>query len=574
MSTTEKKRFLIETFGLDEDYIFSSRDSSFLPAVLRATFGRGVDVVLNFLTGDLLHDSWRACADFGRFVEIGKRDILDGGRLDMEIFERGITFTAFDLSALYYSTSLSRRAIWQALLHESVELYRYGRIKFFPPPQIFDISDVVKAFRAVSLSSRIGKIAVSLENPDSVIPFVRPRYDTRLDPNKSYFLVGCLGGLGRSLTRWMFGRGARSFVFLGRSGTEKREAIDLVEDLRKSGAQVRVVCGDVTVYKDVEHAIAQIPGTIGGVVQAAMGLDEALFATMSSEKWRKGVDPKIQGTWNIHNALKEKDGHLDFFILTSSISGSVGTATESNYCAANAFMDTFARYRRSLGLPAISIGLGMISEVGYLHEHPDIEALLLRKGLRAITESELLQIMDIALTEKFLSNQSYGSEHFIQGHVLTGLEAQGLQDIRRKGFEGGSHVLDDRRTSIMARALSDGSSGGMSSVIQEGPGSGHLPKSIAEALAADKIDGGALTRALESIVGQKISNLLLLPANQLDAKRHLSNFGLDSMLAAEFRQFIYRVFEVDVSFMMLLSKTTSVASLAKLIAEGLQDSQS
>lgn len=114
MSTTEKKRFLIETFGLDEDYIFSSRDSSFLPAVLRATFGRGVDVVLNFLTGDLLHDSWRACADFGRFVEIGKRDILDGGRLDMEIFERGITFTAFDLSALYYSTSLSRRAIWQA----------------------------------------------------------------------------------------------------------------------------------------------------------------------------------------------------------------------------------------------------------------------------------------------------------------------------------------------------------------------------------------------------------------------------------------------------------------------------
>lgn len=71
----------------------------------------------------------------------------------------------------------------------------------------------------------------------------------------------------------MFGRGARSFVFLGRSGTEKREAIDLVEDLRKSGAQVRVVCGDVTVYKDVEHAIAQIPGTIGGVVQAAMGLD-------------------------------------------------------------------------------------------------------------------------------------------------------------------------------------------------------------------------------------------------------------------------------------------------------------
>ena len=113
MSTIEKKTFLIETFGLNEEHIFSSRDSSFLPAVLRATSGRGVDVVLNFLTGDLLHDSWRTCADFGRFIEIGKRDILDGGRLDMEVFSRGVTFTAFDLSSLYYSSSLSHRAIWQ-----------------------------------------------------------------------------------------------------------------------------------------------------------------------------------------------------------------------------------------------------------------------------------------------------------------------------------------------------------------------------------------------------------------------------------------------------------------------------
>ena len=71
----------------------------------------------------------------------------------------------------------------------------------------------------------------------------------------------------------MFGQGARRFVFFGRSGTEKQEAKNLVEDLRKSGADVSVIYGNVANSADVEQAIAQIPRPIGGVIQAAMGLD-------------------------------------------------------------------------------------------------------------------------------------------------------------------------------------------------------------------------------------------------------------------------------------------------------------
>ena len=71
----------------------------------------------------------------------------------------------------------------------------------------------------------------------------------------------------------MFGQGARRFVFFGRSGTEKQGAKNLVEDLRNSGADVSVIYGDVANYVDVEQAIAQIPRPIGGVIQAAMGLD-------------------------------------------------------------------------------------------------------------------------------------------------------------------------------------------------------------------------------------------------------------------------------------------------------------
>ena len=111
VSTADKKDFLVKEFGLQREHIFQSRDASFAEGVLAATNGRGVDVVLNSLTGDLLHVSWRCCADFGRFVEVGKRDILDAGKLDMHVFLRNVTFTAFDLSELYYHESKSYRDI-------------------------------------------------------------------------------------------------------------------------------------------------------------------------------------------------------------------------------------------------------------------------------------------------------------------------------------------------------------------------------------------------------------------------------------------------------------------------------
>lgn len=104
---------MTEKLGLKEEHIFNSRDSSFLHGILAITEGRGVDVILNFLTGDLLHDSCKLCAEFGRFVEIGKRDIIDAGKLGMEMFRRNVTFTAFDFSDLYSLTNQNLQRIRQ-----------------------------------------------------------------------------------------------------------------------------------------------------------------------------------------------------------------------------------------------------------------------------------------------------------------------------------------------------------------------------------------------------------------------------------------------------------------------------
>ncbi|KAF4429929.1 polyketide synthase [Fusarium acutatum] len=183
-----------------------------------------------------------------------------------------------------------------------------------------------------------------------------------------------------------------------------------------------------------------------------MGLSESLFTSMSNEAWHTVIDPKWQGTWNLHNALqvhidKDQNNEPDFFLLTSSVSGTVGTATESNHCSANGFLDTFARWRRSRRQACVSVGLGMISEVGYLHENPEIESLLLRKGIQPLNEDAFLQIVNLALT-----NEQDG--RIDDSHLLTGLESAAIRELSAQGFDVTSHgVLNEARSSILLASV-------------------------------------------------------------------------------------------------------------------------
>jgi NADPH:quinone reductase-like Zn-dependent oxidoreductase len=113
VGTEAKQDLLVRDFGLVRENIFSSRNADFVQGILGATAGAGVDVVFSSLTGDLLHASWDVCADFGLFMDISKRDSLDGGRLDMRPFSRSATYHAFDLTDLYYSRNRKLNILWQ-----------------------------------------------------------------------------------------------------------------------------------------------------------------------------------------------------------------------------------------------------------------------------------------------------------------------------------------------------------------------------------------------------------------------------------------------------------------------------
>ena len=374
----------------------------------------------------------------------------------------------------------------------------------------------------------------------------------------------------------MFNRGARNFTFLGRSATDKPAAREVVRNLEKFGATVQVVRGDVSNKSDVEKCISVSPRSIGGVVQAAMGLSEALFSTMSHSAWHTGIQPKWRGTWNIHEALEGHDSALDFFLLTSSVSGSVGTATESNYCSANGFLDAFARYRRSLGKPVTSIGFGMISEVGYLHENPEIEALLLRKGIQPLNEEEFLQVIDLSLSGK---PNARGMEYdkLAQAHILTGLEPLGIRRMMEQGFDVNNGTMQDPRALLLSASLDPGTDedSDTAAVAKDISWSKGLPVPVVKALAAECPTATTFREAILALVRRRFSNLLLMPLEKVNVNKGIASFGMDSMIAAEYRSWFWSVFKVDIPFLDILSQTNTLEGLAgsveKEFLEGMEE---
>lgn len=188
---------------------------------------------------------------------------------------------------LFYAKDSFQRAIWGRLMVETLQLYRAGEIKA-PPMEVFDVTRVSQAYRFFANKNRVGKVVISMEDPQAHVPVAPATYLSLFNPDKVCLLIGYLGGLGRSLSRWMMTRSARNFVFLGRSGADKPSAQQLVSRLEQTGATVGVVRGDVSQAADVTAAVSACLATgrqIGGVVQAAMGLHEALFTRMTNEAW-------------------------------------------------------------------------------------------------------------------------------------------------------------------------------------------------------------------------------------------------------------------------------------------------
>ncbi|KAG9732592.1 ketoacyl-synt-domain-containing protein, partial [Aureobasidium melanogenum] len=159
---------------------------------------------------------------------------------------------------------------------------------------------------------------------------------------------------------------------------------------------------------------------IRGVMQLAMALKSNLFENMSAEDWHKVLAPKVQGTINLHEALLHEP--LDFFVMTSSTLGVAGASTQSNYAAANAFLDSMARHRWSLGLEACSIALGMVVGIGHVEAHREVKEAFEQRNVYGIPEDEFLKMMEMACRPRGTINALSEHDPLSVAHMVTGME--------------------------------------------------------------------------------------------------------------------------------------------------------
>ena len=267
VGTNEKKRLLMTQYNIPEERIFSSRDGTFYEGIMGCTQGRGVDVVMNSLSGEALRLSWKCIAPFGRFIELGKRDFTLNTRLEMRQFEKNVSFTGLDLPL--DSQHGEKKRIWS----EIMEMFKAGSIKAPYPITTFGISEIETALRIMQSGKHMGKL-VLVPRPDekvNVVPLKSNRKLLRQDA--SYLLIGGLGGIGRAIAFWMIQQGAKHLIFASPSGSEKPKAKETIALLKEQGTQVSVFKCDVSNRIDIERVLEQSRTNmppIRGLIHAAL----------------------------------------------------------------------------------------------------------------------------------------------------------------------------------------------------------------------------------------------------------------------------------------------------------------
>jgi NADPH:quinone reductase-like Zn-dependent oxidoreductase len=284
----------VVALGVKPDRIFSSRDLSFAKGIKRVTGGRGVDVVVNSLAGEALRQSWACLAPYGRFIEVGKKDILGNSGLDMQPFVNNTVFAGVNLEVMMIHELLRCRN----LLSKVLKLFEQGAIDFIRPITVRDFAEMESVFREMQRGTHIGKLILQA-TPASRVPILpRAEVPLRLKSDATYLLVGGLGGLGRAQAVFMAENGARHIAFISRSGDARPEAKKVMETLKEAGVEAKAYAGDVADKVQLSNILDDISRSmppIRGVIQGAMVLADSLVHRMSYDQWVTATRPKVQG---------------------------------------------------------------------------------------------------------------------------------------------------------------------------------------------------------------------------------------------------------------------------------------
>lgn len=514
---SERKRVYLRSIGVQ--HVMDSRSLAFVDQVHALPGGRGVDVVLNSLTGAFVDAGLQALAPGGRFVELGVADLRDPATI--AVTHPNIVYQSFNLApALEAGDSLITEILSEVLAQiESGQLHAL-------PREIFSLDDAAAAFRYMAQARHIGRVILSPAAP-------RPTPVIRRDG--AYLVTGGLSGIGFEVLQWLSQAGAAQVIALGRSMPDPATS-HAIDKLRQTGTAVSVARGDVTNPSDVQAAIdlAEVP--LRGVFHCAGVLEDGSLLRQSWPRFEQVLSPKLEGAIHLHQ--RTLDRPLDHFVLFSSVASVFGSPGQTNYAAANASLDALAHHRHRHGLPALSINWGAWSETG-LAARQGLAQQAADAGLSGLSNAEGLRALEALLAD--------ASAQAMVARVDWRLFAE-----RNPGRNGSLLQGLQRAESLSASAPS----------IQPS----HPQPAVETWLP--RLQSMAPTRrshCLLQLLEQRVQAVLGLDSQPLDPHQPLQELGLDSLLSIELRNSLSACLGVSLPATLLFNYPT-LSALADYIA--------
>ena len=481
-------------------HVYHSRTLAFAEELMADTNGQGVDVVLNSLTGDFITKSVAVLRPGGRFAEIGKLGIWSAAAMSAE--RPDVQYYPFELNLPGSAHFTPVQPMFAALY----TLFNAGKLKPLPHT-VFPIEQIGAAVRMMQQAKHTGKIVLTfVSEPATVSP-------TMLRHDSSYLITGGLGGLGLQIAQTMADAGAGHLILSSRRGLVADPAqAGLLDQIRATGATVTIVQADVAQPDAVAHLLTTCVAIapLKGIIHAAGILDDGVISQQTPSRVAAVMQPKVHGAWYLHELTQTRD--LDFFVAFSSIASVVETGGQSNYAAANAFLDGLMRARQRLGLPSLSIQWGPWSEVGMA-----AKLTFQQQGLATIAPVQGRQIFSALLRQ--ISHQ----------HAPDRAEI-GVFPIQWPAF-----LAEPQGASAFYANFK----------AQNAPGAQGAPAaavSLREQLRPLPVTerNGRLLHHLRSVTAKVLG---LSSPEQVSPTRGFMEMGLDSLMAVELRNHLSRSFE-------------------------------
>ncbi|HYO66175.1 MAG TPA: SDR family NAD(P)-dependent oxidoreductase, partial [Archangium sp.] len=356
-----------------------------------------------------------------------------------------------------------------------------------------------------------------------------------LEADATYLLTGGLGGLGLSVAKWMVEKGARHLVLMGRS-EPTGAARQALQELEKAGARIVLERADVSKREQLQAVFARMEKELPplkGVLHAAAVLEDRTVLEMDGERFARPMLPKVQGAWNLHTLTADKA--LDFFVLYSSAAALLGFPGQSNYAAANAFMDALAHHRRSQGLTGLSLNWGAFSDVGMAAAQANRGERLSYRGVGSLQPAQ-----GTAVLERLLSGGA------AQVAVMKLDARQWLEFYPNATAPLWAELLAEQEKAKSHEARSV-----------------RLRETLS---SAGPEQSAALVE--EHLAGQ-ISQVLGLEASKLDRMRAFGELGLDSLMSLELRNRLEASLGLKLSATLLFTYP-NLAALAHHVVDKLE----